>query len=253
LDNQDTTQFIGKVRLEFDSLPSTNTFATELLSNQKPPEGCIIVAKEQTAGRGQLSKSWESEPGKNITLSVILYPHFLPPSAHTLLNQTIALGVHDLIASFVKKNIRIKWPNDIMVGDKKIAGILVQSSLQGEQIQYCVVGIGVNINQTIFHYAERPTSAALETGLQFNLSDCISRLCKFLELRYMMLREGLRAEINAEYHNVLYRRGEWADYCRTTDGEKFKAQLQGISPEGKLLLQTATGMESFHLHEIRFL
>lgn len=253
MDNLNTAQFIGTVRLDFDTLPSTNTFAAELLSEQKTPEGTIIVAKHQSAGRGQLSKSWESEKGKNITISIILYPTFLSPSEHTLLNQTIALGVHDFIFSFVKKNISIKWPNDIMAGENKIAGLLLQNSLQGEQIQHSVAGIGININQTVFHSAERPTSAALETGQFFNVEELIPRLCHFLEARYTRLRDRHYAQINADYHNLLYRRGEWKQYCATVDGQNFTAKLLGITTEGKLKLETAEGVLHYNLHEIRFI
>lgn len=253
MDNPHAAQFVGKVRLDFDALPSTNTFAIELLSKQKPPEGTTIVARYQSAGRGQLSKSWESEPGQNIILSVILYPDFLFPSEHILLNQTIALGVHDFISSFVKENVKIKWPNDIMVGDKKIAGILLQNSLQGESIQYCVVGIGININQTEFHTAERPTSAALETERRYDLEELILQLCYFLEKRYIRLREKQFEQINADYHRQLYRRDEWKDYCKTTDEQVFSARLLGITTEGKLMLQTAGELLVFNLHEIRFI
>ena len=252
MDNPQTAQFIGKLRWDFEDLPSTNTFAIDLLSKQNPSEGTIIVARNQTNGRGQLSKSWESEPGQNITFSCILYPGFLSAQQHIHLNQTIALGVRDFISTYVKKNVKIKWPNDIMVGDKKIAGILMQNSLHGDSIQHCVAGIGININQTSFQTAERPTSFALESDQTFDVELLLRKLCYFLESRYLQLRQKEFEQISANYHQHLFRLHEWQSYIRIADGSAFSGRLEGINTEGKLMLLTEGGMSIYNLHEIRF-
>ncbi|MFZ4545357.1 MAG: biotin--[acetyl-CoA-carboxylase] ligase [Saprospiraceae bacterium] len=251
--NLDTALFIGKTSYHFETLPSTNSFATELLSLHKPAEGTIIVAENQTAGRGQLAKLWESEPNKNITMSVILYPTFLHASENIVLNQSIALGVHDFIQTFVKNKIKIKWPNDIYIGNKKISGILIQNSLQGELIQHSIIGIGINVNQTQFEAAENPTSLALETEATFDLSILIAKLCYCLEYRYLQLKNRDFATIKHDYHSQLHQLKENKEYMHLATSEVFTGSLQGINEEGKLLINTDKGVQIYNLHEIKFL
>ena len=141
---------MGQVFEEFEMLPSTNQYAQELLSKSKPVEGTVISAQNQHAGRGQIGSSWEAAPGQNLTLSIILYPQFLAIQHQFQLNQSISLGVRDFIAKYVQKPVKIKWPNDIYVNEKKIGGILIQNTLSGSSIQSTIAGIGINVNQKHF-------------------------------------------------------------------------------------------------------
>ena len=107
--------------MQFDELDSTNSYAIELLSKNKPSEGTVISAWNQAKGRGQIGSSWESEAGKNLTISLILYPTFLPIKQQFLLNQAISLSIYDFISRFIKNGVSIKWPNDILLNGKKVA------------------------------------------------------------------------------------------------------------------------------------
>lgn len=248
-----STLFIGKINFNFDSLPSTNLYALELLSQKKPLEGTTVTAKNQFDGKGQLNNKWESEPYKNITMSVIFYPSFLSVSNFFLLNQAIALGVHDFIQNHVKKQVKIKWSNDIYVDSKKIAGILIQNNLQGTLINSCVVGIGLNVNQELFlSDAPNPTSLILQTGKQFDLEILMEDLCKCLENRYLQLRQQNFATLRNDYANVLYQRDEWCNYIRTVSGERFLGRIEGVKDSGQLIMQTNRGLELFDFKEIKF-
>ena len=157
------TLFVGKVLVELPRLTSTNLYAQELLSKSKPSEGTVISTSDQYAGRGQIGSGWESEAHKNITLTFIFYPAFLPIRQQFQLTQAISLGVKDCIEHFVPKNVKIKWPNDIYINDKKTCGILIQNTLSGAQISSSIIGIGININQTHFQTnPPNPTSFKLE-------------------------------------------------------------------------------------------
>lgn len=134
----------------FATLESTNSYAIDLVKSQNVREGTIIWAIEQTAGRGQLATKWQSAANMSLTFSQILYPHFLEVQKMAFLNMSIALAVHDAISEFTKEKIWIKWPNDIYVNRKKIAGILIENGLQRNYLSYAVVGVGVNVNQTEF-------------------------------------------------------------------------------------------------------
>jgi BirA family biotin operon repressor/biotin-[acetyl-CoA-carboxylase] ligase len=247
------TLFVGKVFFNFEELPSTNLYALELLSQKKPIEGTVVAAKSQSDGRGQLNNRWESEPNQNIAMSAIFYPSFLSVANHFLLNQAMALGVHDFIQFYVKKQVKIKWSNDIYVENKKIAGILIQNSLQGSTLQHSVVGIGININQLLFQSdAPNPTSFALEMGELYELEKLIEFLCKCLENRYLQLRNQQFHALRLDYAKVLFRSNEWHKYEHCSTGEYFLGKIEGVKDSGHLIMQTNRGFELFDLKEIKF-
>jgi len=119
---------IGEHIIHFDQLPSTNAYAAELLSNEKPKEGTVISTANQYAGKGQLTNKWESEPNKNISLSVILYPRFLPVNKQFYFNQAVSIAVFHTIDAILPNRVMVKWPNDIYIDDKKVAGSGINSS-----------------------------------------------------------------------------------------------------------------------------
>lgn len=247
------TLFVGKVLLDFPELDSTNAYALELLSKSKPIEGTVISTFEQTRGRGQIGSSWESEPHKNLSLSILLYPTFLPLREQFALNLAVSLAVRDFATKHVEKSVKVKWPNDIYVGNRKICGILIQNSIGGSSLQSSVVGVGVNVNQTIFSTnAPNATSFALETNREFDLYELIEDLCLFVEQRYLSLKNTTQYEsLRLEYLKHLYRFEEWSTFARADD-RVFQGKITGISSSGKLLVTHAAGEEAFSIKEIRF-
>src|SRR5688572_19765009 len=133
---------IGNNILKLDAVDSTNTYATTLLKNQKPPEGLIIQAFHQTAGRGQMGTNWHSPAGESLTFSVILTPTFLKVDQQFYLNMAVSLGVYEYLTTKGVAGGLIKWPNDILVQRKKLAGILIENALQGNKIQHSIIGVG---------------------------------------------------------------------------------------------------------------
>ncbi len=247
------TLFVGQTLLEVPQVDSTNAHAQVLLSKSKPAAGTVISTYCQTAGRGQIGSSWESEPGKNISLSVIFHPDFLAAKDQFQLNQCISLAVFDLVKnSLPDRPVSIKWPNDIYVGARKIAGILIQNSLVNTQIRSTVAGIGININQTTFvTNPPNPTSLRLETGRDHPLDDLVPQLCEHLEGRYLQLKAGKIVPLRHDYLRHLYRFGEPASYQRPS-GETFQGTILGIDELGRLKVQVGCVIESFDLKEIRF-
>lgn len=245
------TLFVGKVFHEFLSLPSTNLYALELLSKSKPSEGTVISAVHQTAGRGQIGSSWETEPALNLTLSVILYPSFLPPQQQFSLTQAVALSVRDLITRYTEKAVKVKWPNDIYIGDGKVAGILIQTTLSQKGFQNCVVGTGINVNQEQFSpLLPNPTSLLLETGKTFELHQLAEEYCQSLEQRYLQLKKGLGRAIGEEYLQHLYGMGRQALFERP-GGEQFTGVIRGINATGQLIIRHSGQEEAFHLKQVK--
>lgn len=255
------TLFVGKVYRRFDQLPSTNDYAVQLLANPelwypdgnaKIPEGAVIQADFQSAGKGQYGSSWQSAGGENLLLSVILYPDWLAAHEQFYLGMAVALALIPPMSN-PTLSIRLKWPNDLYINDKKCAGILIQNAIAGKNIQYSIVGIGMNVNQTVFDPAlPNPTSLALAYGHPFDRQEIADRLLERLERRYLQLRAGHQARIKKEYTEHLYRLNEPATFRRVADQMLFEGVIRDVSDSGRLLLETARGIESFELKEITF-
>ena len=246
------TLFIGKVFIHLPEVPSTNVYAQQLLSKSLPIEGTVISTSNQTQGRGQIGSKWESQTNKNITLSVILYPSFLLPKEQFFLNQISSLAVTDLLAKYIENDIKVKWPNDIYIKDRKTSGILVQNTLSSHKIQSTIIGIGLNVNQESFSPdLKRATSLSIENKGTFELPKLTEELCQTLEQRYLQLKQGKKTLLQEAYLNRLYRFGEQHLFYKP-DGTAFQGIIRGIDPIGKLLIEHNGQIESFQIKEIAF-
>jgi len=269
------TLFIGKVYYRFDELPSTNDWVANLLAvstnaesinlplesgqkgpaKTKPPEGTVVRAANQTAGRGQLGSLWHSIPDENLLLSILLYPTWLEAQAQFYLSMAVALGVNDLLASLGHTSLghSIKWPNDLYWGNKKTAGILIQNTLAGSNLQSSIVGIGLNVNQLSFPPdLPNATSLALVSGKKLNPDEVAERLFECLERRYLQLKSGNRAAVKASYEDHLWRRGIPSRFVRHADGQEFDGVVLGVTDRGLLRLETELGLAEFDLKELKF-
>lgn len=244
------TLFIGKVVHAFEALTSTNSYAQELLAKSKPTEGTVISAATQTAGRGQIGSKWESPQGESLSLSVILYPHFLLARKQFVLNMATALALRDTLSAFAKSEVSVKWPNDVYLGPRKVAGILIQNQLAGQQVQHSIIGTGVNINQPAFP-SELPfaTSLYLDTGVSHDLDEVAASFLLVLEQRYLQLRAAQDARLRRDYYQHLAGYQELRTY-RLPDGREFEAEAAGVDEAGRLLLRIDGRLQAFALKEI---
>ncbi len=247
------TLFMGKVLLRYNSLNSTNLEAQKLLSQEnKPLEGTTLVADLQTDGKGQRGNAWDSPTGQNLLSSYILYPKHLLPKQQFMLNIISSLSVLDLLQELGLEGISIKWPNDIYIGNKKVAGILPQSNIASQNILSTVIGIGLNVNQKTFNPAlPNPTSIFHEKNKKSKLDDILERLCFFLEARYLQSKStsGITT-LRKQYTNSLFRLDKVATYL--IDGKHQAGIIQGIDANGKLILEMESHTRIFDLQELRF-
>ncbi len=243
---------IGKTIIKLATVDSTNLYLNNLCKTKDIEEGTLIVANEQISGRGQLNNKWESIPGENLLLSFIIYPHFLGAENQFMLSKVAALGVFDFLSKYIE-NVKIKWPNDIYVGDKKIAGILIENSLRGASISSSIVGVGLNINQTIFSKEIlNPTSLKIETKQTFDLEELLPELCKNFNSKYNELKTGINKNIDNQYIEHLYKYRELGKY-RDADGQ-FTAKIVGIDESGRLCIVDSTNQSrKYAFKEIEFL
>lgn len=248
---ENNTLFIGKVTHCFNELASTNAYATDVLSKTKPSEGTAIIAGHQTAGRGQIGRSWFDTPGCSVLMSVILYPRWLDARAQFGLSQAAALAVADAVRPYAPA--QVKWPNDVYVGDTKIAGILIQNSLSGSQIQWSVVGIGLNVNEADFPpELPRATSLLRIGGQTIPLDDIRQRLFLHLEQRYLQLKTNTE-RLATDYFANLYRYGSWHTYSHPATSQPFAGKIVGTDPSGRLgILMEDETVRYFDIKEVVF-
>lgn len=242
------TELIQK-RIHKDALPSTNTYARELIdAGETLPEMTLISTDDQCQGRGQKGNSWESEAGKNLTFSIVCHPDFVAPSRQFILSQAIALAVCS-----VDEHLRVKWPNDIYFEDRKISGTLIECDLQGKHIGNCIIGTGLNVNQTLFRSdAPNPVSLKQIYGKDFNREDILQKITDGFDFFYEMIRNGQQDELRRLYLSKLYRREGWHEY-EDADG-RFKAEFVDIEPTGHLLLRKESGLvRRYEFKELRFI
>jgi BirA family transcriptional regulator, biotin operon repressor / biotin---[acetyl-CoA-carboxylase] ligase len=243
---------IGSKLLFFENLPSTNTHATYLLKKKDLPEGTIVYTNYQSAGRGHAGNEWESEDGKNLLISIILFPSFLKPENQFQISMTISLAICDFLLRYIP-DCSVKWPNDIYVNNDKIAGMLIESSLTGNQIEYTIAGIGLNINQEKFiSNAPNPVSLRLLSGLNYDLHDCLKNLVTDLDKRYKQLIADDSGDLMKEYVSKLFRLNEWHNF-RDIDGI-FTGKILKVGDFGRIKIERQNGKSSeYSYKEIEFI
>ena len=245
-------EIIGNNIIKIMKVDSTNNYASEKLVKNGCEEGTVVYAGEQSCGRGQLNNKWESEPLKNILFSIVLYPEFLPIPQQFLLSKVVALGLADVVSMYVDE-VTIKWPNDIYIGNKKIAGILIENAIMGNVLGSSVVGIGLNINQLEYvGGAPNPVSLASVTGRFYELEQIFSLLIEAIDKWYILLKEGFVDLINQRYVEQLYRFGLKADYRDKTG--VFAGEITGVNEIGQLQIRLLNGdIRTYHFKEVSFL
>jgi BirA family biotin operon repressor/biotin-[acetyl-CoA-carboxylase] ligase len=245
-------QMIGKHIVRLPLAESTNNYANGQLKENEIPDGTVFLAYEQSAGRGQQNNFWESEPGLNLTFSIVVFPDFLDIRRQFMLSKVVALGIYTALGKYVD-NLRIKWPNDIYAGDKKLGGILIENSIMNGLIKNSVIGIGINVNQTDFRSsAPNPVSLKTLTNQQFDCDVVLSEILSGIDYYYSLLREVEEERIDREFISVLYRLNE--KHWFRAEQEEFEGEIIGVNELGQLLIRKQNGeILDFHFKEVEFL
>ena len=241
-------------------MDSTSTFIREMIADERTggvvsaqalPGMTLVVAEDQTKGRGQVGNSWETEKGKNIIFSLLCHPDFVRASKQFLLSQCMALAIRNALAEHVD-GVKVKWPNDIYVADKKISGTLIECDLMGKSIANCIIGTGVNINQEVFvSDAPNPTSLKLLTGKEHDKEEILTDIIQRFSELYDRLAKGEEEAIRSEYMQCLYRSNGMYEYEDVRG--RFKAEIAGVEPTGHLLLKFENGnVVRYEFKEVKF-
>lgn len=249
------TLFIGQTKVFLPETDSTNSYAIELLKNVNAIEGIVVHTNKQTQGKGQRGNGWIAEPEQNATLSIILRPDFLSSKKAFYLSKITALALHDVLTEILNDSqfdIKIKWPNDILVNHKKIAGVLIENSILNDSLQWCVVGIGLNINQEDFGALKQATSIRLLNKKTCNVERVIDTLFMHFEKWYLRLKRSEFAVIDETYLTHLF--GTNALNTFEKDGKQFRATVKGVNETGLLLLETESKeIRTFDVKDVTFI
>ena len=219
-----------------DETSSTNSELKKMQKTIPQPEGSMVMADFQTEGRGQAGNSWFSGRSNNLLFSFLIYPHFVLAKKQFIISRIVSLALKKTLDRFTS-NITIKWPNDIYWKDKKIAGMLIENSLTGSQIDYCIVGIGLNVNEEQFpDELPNPVSLKQITGHSYNRDNLLNDFYEEFFVLYRRVQDGETRLIEKEYMNQLYRNDNY--YWFEDKDERFRAKIKNVLASGHLVLES---------------
>ncbi|MDE5790926.1 MAG: biotin--[acetyl-CoA-carboxylase] ligase [Muribaculaceae bacterium] len=243
--------------IEYVTLPeagSTNTWCREHASELSAP--VVVRAVAQSAGRGQRGNSWESAPGQNLTFSILWHPEGVAPAEQFSISEAVALGV---VAYLRLRGIeaKVKWPNDLYVGDRKICGILIEHSLLGSMLERSVIGVGINVNQEEFlSDAPNPVSMRQLTGRTFELpvelTVIVEEIASCLEV--ISTADG-REKLHSNFLKCLWRGdGEEYPFRDVKENRLFTGVIEGVEPAGFLLVRSKEDgeLKKYAFKEVEF-
>jgi BirA family biotin operon repressor/biotin-[acetyl-CoA-carboxylase] ligase len=232
--------------IELESVDSTNNYAMARIHAGMASDGLVCLARHQMAGKGQRGKSWLDEPGQNLIMSLVIEPGTLKISQQFLFSTAVALGILDIIRTINNGNWQIKWPNDIYWNDRKAAGILIESVIQGKNWPFAVVGIGMNLNQESFpDEISNAISLKQITNQNYEPVTIARELVIAIQSRISFLRKDPGKILN-EFNQYLYKRNEYLVLKK--GNELISTKIIGVNETGELL----TDMGSFIVGEVEF-
>lgn len=240
---------IGRKLILLDEIDSTNNYTAKLLNDGKMAHGTVILADKQTNGRGQRGNNWFSDAGNQFTCSIYVETAFLSAERYWILNLAVALAVQETIQSLITEKVAIKWPNDLLVTDKKMAGILIETQWRSGTIQGAIIGIGINLNsETTLN-----SSCALHDFRTEQLKpiDLIPSLLSAMQRNWQRLIAGNWNDIITEYQHQLWKKDE-SQLVENAAGEKMNGIIRGIDGTGNLLVETNEKIQSYGLKELKF-
>lgn len=239
--------------IKVDATDSTNSFLREFYRENSVLENTCVIANEQRQGRGQMGAGWQSEPGKNLTFSVLFTTMDLPVNRQFALSALMGLALLEALEKLDIGNFALKWPNDILAGNKKIAGILIENFLKADKIHASIVGVGLNVNQEKFDALPQASSLKQATGKEYALNPLLESIIHFMENRLRDLNLLSTEDILAEYHRNLFGY-EKPHRFQLPNGECFQGTIKGVSAQGKLqILHENKKMYYFEVKEIKML
>jgi BirA family biotin operon repressor/biotin-[acetyl-CoA-carboxylase] ligase len=239
--------------IKLNAIDSTNTYLKAMTSVTLPKDFTVVVAEQQTEGRGQMGTNWQSEQDKNLTASVFKALKGFNIERQFYISMAVSLAVCKALISLQIPQLRIKWPNDILSANKKICGILIENVIKHNQFQGSVIGFGLNVNQKHFNNLPQASSLTLLTGNLYNKDEVLSKILTELQYYFKLLESKNYKELKAQYEAHLFRKDKPSTF-KNTSNETFSGIIKGVEDNGKLKVWTENDIvKTFDLKEITLL
>ncbi|WP_282180595.1 biotin--[acetyl-CoA-carboxylase] ligase [Maribacter stanieri] len=239
--------------IKLDATGSTNTHLKELLQQKELEDFTIVTTQNQTLGRGQLNAKWESEPYKNLAISLLKKDLGVPVNKLFLVSMTISLAIIDCLSNLGVPDLSIKWPNDILSGKSKIGGILIENIISGSQIKRSIIGFGLNVNQTVFKNAPHASSLKLIIGRDFDLDMVFYSLVEKLHEQLNQPMASLEKKLFDQYHSKMFKKGVYCNF-KLPNEELISGVIVGVTINGMLMVTLEDNkIHEFGLKEIQLL
>ena len=237
--------------IKLDATESTNTYLKELSAKKEVKDFTIITTENQTSGRGQLNSKWESERGKNLAISILKNRINIPVDRLFLMNVCVSLSILDSLNRLNIPNLKVKWPNDILSGNFKIGGILIENIISGSKIKRSIIGFGLNVNQSEFKNAPNASSLKKIMGHDFNLDSVFYAIIENLHQKLNRPILTFENDLYKQYHSQLFKIGVKSNFLIQKE-EPIEGVIEGVSKNGKLKVKLENGsLQEFGLKEIR--
>jgi BirA family biotin operon repressor/biotin-[acetyl-CoA-carboxylase] ligase len=227
---------IGQPFVVLPKVDSTNNHAMKEAKMGNLSFGTVFFAQEQTHGKGQRSKTWESKPGENLMMSLYIDSRGLQVHQQVILSFATSIAAYNLLKKYAGDETCIKWPNDIYWRDRKAGGILIENVIKGNTLDYSIIGIGININQTVFEQMDKqPVSLKQITGKTFDPVSLAKELCSELESILNEKEENLHDWLISKYNEALFKKGERVILKK--ENIQFEALIKGVNKKGNLVVE----------------
>jgi len=239
--------------IKLNAIDSTNSFLRQLSSDKQIDDYSIVVAESQSKGRGQMGTSWTSQSGKNLICSVFVDVSFLPIEFSFWISMATSLAISKALKQFQIRNVKVKWPNDILADQKKISGILIENVIKNNALQATIIGFGLNINQVHFDNLPLAISMQMVSGKYYAIDNVLEKVIENFKSVLALLKEGQFKEVKERYENELFRKEKPSTF-KNAEGVLFSGFIKGVSNSGhlKVLIEDDI-LREFDLKEIKLL
>lgn len=238
--------------IKLNATDSTNNYLKQLILERTLDDFSIVVANHQTNGRGQRGSSWLSEKDKNLTFSVLKRNISIVANQQFLLNILVSLSIIKTLEGFNIPKLAIKWPNDILSDQHKISGILIENLIKNKQIEYAIIGIGLNVNQVKFEGLSKVSSLKNIMPLAVDKDELLTKIIDKLKMYFKLYSENGSGFLNSEYESYLFRKDKPSTFS-SHDNSLFTGIIRGVSDSGKLCVQIEDFNKEFDLKELKLM
>ena len=238
--------------IKLNTTDSTNNYLKQLLTDTVLEDFCVVLTNHQTKGKGQMGAKWVSDKGKNLTFSVLKISPSLELQRQFLLSIIVSLSIVKTLESYNVLNLAIKWPNDILSDHHKIAGILIENIIKTNQIEFSVIGIGLNVNQELFKGLTKVSSLKSILGMPIDTDELLHKIIENLQYYFRLYHEKGEGILNTDYESYLFRKDKPSTF-KLPDDTLFTGIIRGVTDAGKLRVQMEDSTNEFDLKQLKLL